>query len=42
MFVPASHLAFSAEKLRSQKQEQAINFSTDFWNAEKQVSEEMN
>jgi hypothetical protein len=42
MFVPASHLAFSAEKLRSQKQEQAINFSTDFWNAEKQVSEEIN
>jgi hypothetical protein len=42
LFVPASHLAFPAEKLRSQKQEQTINFSTDFWNAEKQAFEEMN
>jgi hypothetical protein len=42
MFVPTSQLAFSVEKLRSQKQEQKVNFSTDFWNAEKQASEEMN
>jgi hypothetical protein len=41
LFVPASQLAFPAEKLRSQKQEQTTNFSTGFWNAEKQASEEM-
>jgi hypothetical protein len=42
MFVPASQLPFLAEKLRSQKQEQTVNFSTAFWNVEKQASEEMN
>jgi hypothetical protein len=42
MFVPASQLPFPAEKLRSQKQEQTVNFSTAFWNVEKQASEEMN
>jgi hypothetical protein len=42
MFVPASQLAFPAEKLRSQKKKRTVNFSTDFWNAEKQASEEMN
>jgi hypothetical protein len=42
LFVPASQLAFLAEKLRSQKQEQTVNFSTGFWNAKKQASEEMN
>jgi hypothetical protein len=42
MFVLASQLSFSAEKLRSQNQEQTVNFSTDFWNAEKQAYEEMN
>jgi hypothetical protein len=41
LFVSTSQLAFSAEKLRSQKKEQTINFLTDFWNAEKQASEEM-
>jgi hypothetical protein len=35
-------MAFPAEKLRSQKQEQTGNFSTGFWNAKKQPSEEMN
>jgi hypothetical protein len=33
---------FVAEKLRSQKQEQTTNFSTGFWNTEKQASEEIN
>jgi hypothetical protein len=42
LFVSVSQLAFSAEKLRSQKQKQTTNFSTDFWNAKKQASEEMN
>jgi hypothetical protein len=42
LFVSASQTAFSAEKLRSQKQKQIINFSTGFWNAEKQASEELN
>jgi hypothetical protein len=42
MFVPASQLTFSAENLKSQKQEQTTNFLISFWNAEKQVSEEMN
>jgi hypothetical protein len=42
LFVLASQLAFPAEKLRSQKQKQTVNFSTDFWNAEKQASGEMN
>jgi hypothetical protein len=42
LFVSASQLAFPAEKLRSQKQKQTVNFSTGFWNAKKQVSEEMN
>jgi hypothetical protein len=39
MFVSASQLAFLAKKLRSQKQKQTANFSTGFWNAEKQASE---
>jgi hypothetical protein len=30
LFVPPSQLAFSAEKLRSQKQEQTVNFLTGF------------
>jgi hypothetical protein len=30
MFVPSSLLIFSAKKLRSQKQKQMVNFSTDF------------
>jgi hypothetical protein len=30
MFVPASQLAFSAEKLKSKKQEQITNLSTCF------------
>jgi hypothetical protein len=30
LFVPTSQLAFPAEKLRSQKQEQTANFSTGF------------
>jgi hypothetical protein len=42
MFVPTSQLAFPVKKLKSQKQEQTVNFSTGFWNAEKQASEEMN
>jgi hypothetical protein len=42
LFVAATQLAFSAEKLRSQKQEQMVNFSTGFYNAEKQTFEEMN
>jgi hypothetical protein len=42
MFVPSSLLIFSVKKLRSQKQEQMVNFSTDFWNVKKQASEEMN
>jgi hypothetical protein len=42
MFVPASQLTFSAENLKSQKQEQTTNFLISFWNAEKLVSEEMN
>jgi hypothetical protein len=42
LFVPASQLAFPAEKLRNQKQEQMVNFLTSFWNAEKQAYEEMN
>jgi hypothetical protein len=42
LFAFASQLAFSAEKLRSQKHKQTTNFSTGFWNAEKQASEEMN
>jgi hypothetical protein len=33
---------FAAEKLRSQKQEQTANFSTGFWNTEKQASKEIN
>jgi hypothetical protein len=39
MFVSTSQLFFSAE---SQKQEQTVKFLTAFWNAEKQVSAEMN
>jgi hypothetical protein len=42
LFISASQLAFPAEKLRSQKQKQTANFSTDFWNVEKQASEKMN
>jgi hypothetical protein len=42
LFVPNSQLAFLAEKLRSQKQEQTVNFSTGFWNAENQASKKMN
>jgi hypothetical protein len=42
LFVSASQLAFSVEKLRSQNQKQTANFSTGFWNTEKQASEEMN
>jgi hypothetical protein len=42
LFVPASQLTFSVEKLRSQKQKQIVNFLTVFWNAEKQAYEEMN
>jgi hypothetical protein len=30
LFVPVSQLAFPAEKLKIQKQEQTANFSTDF------------
>jgi hypothetical protein len=30
LFVPASQLVFSVEKLRRQKQEQMVNFSTVF------------
>jgi hypothetical protein len=30
LFVPTFQLVFSAEKLRSQKQEQTVNFSTEF------------
>jgi hypothetical protein len=41
IFVSASQLSFSVEKPRSQKQEQTVNFLTGFWNAEKQVSEEI-
>jgi hypothetical protein len=33
---------FAAEKLRNQKQEQTANFSTGFWNTEKQASKEIN
>jgi hypothetical protein len=33
---------FPAEKIKSQKQEQTVNFLIDFWNAEKQAFEEMN
>jgi hypothetical protein len=42
LFVYAFQLAFPAEKLESQKQEQTSNFLAGFWNAEKQESEEMN
>jgi hypothetical protein len=42
LFVCASEMIFSAEKLKSQKQEHTSNFSADFWNAEKQASEKMN
>jgi hypothetical protein len=42
LFVLASQLAFPVEKLRSKKQEQTLDFSTGFWNAEKQASKKMN
>jgi hypothetical protein len=42
LFGPASQLAFSVEKLRSQKQKQMVNFLIGFWNAEKQAFEEIN
>jgi hypothetical protein len=42
LFVLASQLAFSVEKLRSKKQEQTVDFSTGFWNTEKQASKKMN
>jgi hypothetical protein len=42
LFVPASQLAFSVKKLKSQKRKQTANFSAGFWNAGKQASEEMN
>jgi hypothetical protein len=40
LFVSASQL--TVEKLRSQKEKQTANFLPDFWNTEKQASEEMN
>jgi hypothetical protein len=42
LFVSAFQLAFPAEKLKSKKQKQTAKSKTDFWNAEKQVSEKMN
>jgi hypothetical protein len=37
MFVPASQLIFSVEKLKSQKQKQTTNFLTVFWIAESKL-----
>jgi hypothetical protein len=38
----STKLTFSVEKLKSQKEKQIANFSTDFWNAEKQTFKKMN